>query len=135
MLAALVIMSMVSAARGEVAGPPAPARPSGSPAAQAMARYRQGAGRRWSAKPCRRSSTDEILVCAPTPDENSPYRLPLPEERGMGGGAPTATGELRRASAERADIAGQPRCCGGDPPKTLETIGKLIRFANGEDPD
>lgn len=108
-------------------------------AEQAIAQYKSVtsvAGRNCD----RTRSGEEIIVCA---EDQTKFRLPLPQERSPRDGPRTATGEVKAASSERV-FTGQcgttqgERICGGgvalfssndgvaDAPLVLKALDKLI---------
>lgn len=71
---------LASQSFAQAAGPPAPVAAKTTPAAQAIALYRDEHMPHALPPPCRQGAHGEIVVCGG--DGRSQYRLPLPDERG-----------------------------------------------------
>jgi len=132
----LVALLLAGAARGQDVGAPAGTVTAPADPAAMMRRYD---ARTRVIRPCPRAQPGEVVVCARPDDEQTRYRLPLPEERERADTGPIR-GEVPRASAApvrqgSCGVVGQPYGCTGGLPVTgaVMLVGKIV--AGLVDPD
>lgn len=136
-MALLIALLMDAAAPATLAAPPAPSairgvhfdlNRIGSPTNPLKAE-RQLAG--LVPEPCRASDPNEIVVCGRRPPGGQKARLPFPDDRAEPGEVIAYSDEPGSGGAGRS--CQPPGAC--DPPKLMNTLGKILNWMKGNDPD